>query len=228
MAARVRKNSELFPFQFPSVFDRPPNAPIPPARSLTEEEVLRPSLQPLVNNEVCCTQCQAAFTPKNKKQWKCEHCLRNELNPYGVQAKEVFKKGYPSNISFSMAAVKSVRNKNGEAPGIGAVVNTVLGKFGSLDDFCSSWYASISAAKMSDAGSAKVLRAHEVLAKLIVDANRIDREEEAVIVSRLSDDELQEKLVSTIIDQLRSGNKEMLALLGDVINPTDGGDFDAE
>lgn len=211
--ARKRPNSEMFPFEFPSVFDKDKEPPAPPPRQLTEEEIIRPSLQPIIENDVACRQCQASFRPKNTKEVRCEYCRKGELNPYGVQAKQAFAKGRASNISFSAAAVKSMRKKEQEAPGIGVVVNTMFGKFGSIEKFCESWYTSITAARLDNPGSSKVLRAHEVLAKFVVDANRIDREEEAVIVSRLSDEEVHEKLIATIVDQIQAGNQDMLALV---------------
>lgn len=88
---------------------------------------------------------------------------------------------------------------NSDAPSIGSMINSMIAQFGSLEGFSKSWYSAITTAKIEDPGSSKVLRAHEQLARLMVDANRLQVEREAA--STMTDEEIKQELIRLIQEE---------------------------
>lgn len=93
------------------------------------------------------------------------------------------------------------------APSVGELVNEMLTQFGGVKRFARSWHSAVKTAKMSDPGSPKVLRAHEQIAKLLVDANRLKTVTEDA--SSMTDDQIRDELVRLVSSEITAGRLQI-------------------
>lgn len=125
----------------------------------------------------------------------CERSLVSNTRIYREPTSESQRKEATRAVEKLIRDSKRSR-KMDEAPSLGRMINTMIDQFGSLEGFSKSWYSAITTAKIEDPGGAKVLRAHEQLARLMVDANRLKAEYDNV--SSMSDDEIKDELLRII------------------------------
>lgn len=164
---------------------------------------------PLVPRPVAYSECKSCgyvgpsdnFPSKDR----CVACARS------IKANEPIVRE-PTSEASRTEAVRAVERlirdsrrerANGDAPSIGSMINSMIGQFGSLEGFSKSWYSAITTAKIEDPGSSKVLRAHEQLARLMVDANRLQVQHEAA--STMTDEEIRQELLRLIEEETNLG-----------------------
>ncbi len=113
-----------------------------------------------------------------------------------------------SHPSQQKAAIKAVEallssRRNEDTPSVSQLVNAMMEQFGGANEFARSWHTAIMTAKLEDPGSAKVLRAHEQLAKLVKDANQLRIQDRPA--TELSDEELREEMLRMVNEEIAAG-----------------------
>lgn len=125
----------------------------------------------------------------------------------------VLQPEHPAQQVEALKAVELLIRKTREhtdsntAPSVGTLVNEMLRQFGGLTRFARSWHSAVKTAKLNDPGSPKVLRAHEQMAKLIVDANRLKVASDPP--SAMSDEEIREELMRLVSSELAAGRLQI-------------------
>lgn len=148
----------------------------------------------------------------------CRICWSN-LNPDKSRIASASKSQIVASQKSKLAAVAAqqllttTRKNFIASPQASDLANAVLEEFGSMSLFAKSWYYAIQTAIAEDPGSHKVLRAHEQIARLIVDVNRM--QPDTVDLANLADEDIEKELQSIILERIQSGKIKLTSLMGD-------------
>ena len=149
----------------------------------------------------------------------CIECYRKQehrkLKPASIAEHQAYRK---RELAATAAAQLLAASKKGfnSSPHIAELVNEILNEFGGLHAFAKSWHYSITVATAADAGSHKVLRAHEQIAQLVLNATRLTPDKSAI--EQLTDEEIETELAAILLEQFRAGK---INLADELSQPSD-------